>query len=131
MVTIIFDRRPMPAPRPRVSMFGTHNKKAYTNYKKALALVAATKIKKPLAGPVKMRLVFQFKKPKNWPKKKREAAFWHTQRPDADNLEKTVKDALNGIAYGDDSQVCVVDKIKIWGEEDMVLIELEEIENGG
>jgi len=29
----------------------------------------------------------------------------HFRRVDADNLEKTVKDALNGYAYADDSQV--------------------------
>lgn len=47
--------------------------------------------------------------PKSWPKKKTDLArtyrLPHTSRPDADNLGKTVLDALNGFAWEDDSQV--------------------------
>ena len=123
---IIFDAKPKPAPRPRVTKYGTYNDKAYTNYKKALRLVAQRQIKAPLEGAIKMSIVFQFKKPKSWSKKKREAAFWHTQKPDADNLAKAVKDALNGLAYRDDSQICDMDLVKIWGENDRITIELGE-----
>lgn len=125
MVVIIFDARPKPAPRPRVTKYGTYNDKSYTNYKKALRLVAQTKIKTPLEGAIKMNILFQFKKPKSWTKKKKEAAFWHTQKPDADNLAKAVKDALNGVAYRDDSQICDMKLAKIWGETDRITIELE------
>ena len=31
---------------------------------------------------------------------------WHIKKPDCDNLAKGVKDALEGIAYDNDSQVC-------------------------
>lgn len=36
---------------------------------------------------------------------KESAPVWHTKRPDGDNLLKLVKDALNTIAYVDDSQI--------------------------
>ena len=127
MITIIFDAKPKPAPRPRVTKFGTYNDPKYTAYKKALRLVASAQIKEPLEGAVKMSIVFQFKKPKSWSKKKKAAAFWHTQKPDADNLQKAVKDALNGLAYKDDSQVCDMDVVKIWGDSDRVMVELEKI----
>lgn len=38
-------------------------------------------------------------------------------RPDIDNLEKAVLDALNGVAYEDDSQVACVTKEKLYGTE--------------
>lgn len=31
---------------------------------------------------------------------------WHLQKPDDDNIGKLVRDALNGVAYHDDAQVC-------------------------
>lgn len=36
---------------------------------------------------------------------KESAPVWPTGKPDGDNLAKTVKDALNGLAWHDDSQV--------------------------
>lgn len=35
-----------------------------------------------------------------------------TTKPDLDNLEKNIKDALNGVAWHDDAQVCDVTKKK-------------------
>ncbi len=125
---IIFDAKPKPAPRPRVTRYGTYNDPKYTAYKKALSLTASSKIKTPFSGAISMKLIFQFAKPKSWSKKKRDKAFWHTQKPDSDNLAKAVKDALNGVAYADDSQVCEMQIIKIWGDTDKVVIELDEIE---
>ena len=29
-----------------------------------------------------------------------------TKKPDADNIAKVICDALNGVAYGDDAQIC-------------------------
>ena len=37
------------------------------------------------------------------------------QKPDADNVGKIVLDALNKIAYIDDSQVAQVEVSKVWG----------------
>ena len=36
--------------------------------------------------------------------------------PDTDNLEKLVCDALNGIAYSDDRQVCIIRGEKRWSD---------------
>lgn len=47
--------------------------------------------------------------PRSWTKAKQAAALDgqhpHTSRPDADNLAKTVLDALNRLAWEDDSQI--------------------------
>ncbi len=42
------------------------------------------------------------------------APLFHTSRPDADNLSKFVKDALNGRFWRDDSQVCKLFVTKIY-----------------
>ena len=75
-----------------------------------------------------MRIEFFFIVPKSWPKKRKDDAKWHTNKPDIDNLQKAVKDALNGIAYRDDSQVCQVCARKQYAQSDGMMIEIEEIE---
>jgi Holliday junction resolvase RusA-like endonuclease len=42
----------------------------------------------------------------------RSAPTWPTARPDIDNLTKTVLDALNGVAWADDSQIVMVNCMK-------------------
>ena len=69
---------PKPAPRPRVTKFGTFNPKDYTKYKRDIR--SQTKIDEPLEGAIKMAVMFQFKKPKSWSKKKRASTYWHTQK---------------------------------------------------
>jgi Holliday junction resolvase RusA-like endonuclease len=59
--------------------------------------------REPYTGPVQLQVTALRQKPKAAPKTKR---TWPTGRPDWDNLGKLVSDALNGIVYRDDSQVC-------------------------
>ncbi len=120
--------KPKAAPRPRVTTNGTYNPKEYTRYKRGVATVARAKCKRPFEGPVAMRIEFFFKVPKSWPKKRKAEAKWHTNKPDIDNLQKAIKDALNGIAYRDDSQVCQVMARKQYAQSDGMMIEIEEIE---
>lgn len=69
-----------------------------------------------LEGAVRVNISAWFAVPKSWSKAKRAAAaagnLYPTVKPDADNVAKVVCDALNGVAYHDDSQVveCVVRK---------------------
>lgn len=53
------------------------------------------------------------------------ALLRHTSKPDLDNLEKAIKDALKGIVWYDDSQVDIVQKAKRYGEEPKVFIIVE------
>lgn len=75
--------------------------------------------KPPLEGPVGLTLVIKMPIPQSWPAWKREMAIAQriapTTKPDADNVEKAVKDGLNGIAWRDDCQVVSVVKDKIYG----------------
>lgn len=39
--------------------------------------------------------------------------YWHTGVPDGDNILKAVQDALTGVAWRDDSQVCQATVCKV------------------
>jgi Holliday junction resolvase RusA-like endonuclease len=70
----------------------------------------------PMQGPLKVEVIAYFAPAQSWPEWKRQAALSaqiaHTSRPDADNIGKAAKDALNGVAWLDDCQVrqVIVDK---------------------
>lgn len=63
----------------------------------------------PLTGPLRLEVLCVYEPPRSWPQWKREAALagvmWKTSKPDHDNLEKQIGDALNGVAWVDDAQV--------------------------
>jgi Holliday junction resolvase RusA-like endonuclease len=79
---------------------------------------------KPLTQAVKMTVRMFFKLPKRTVKEKGD---WHTSRPDLDNIIKSIKDGLNGIAYLDDSQIVKIEATKQWASEDYVIVEIEEV----
>lgn len=62
-----------------------------------------------------------FEPPKNISKKKRaemlEGKIWPAKKPDSDNIAKVVLDALNGIAYHDDTQIIKLVVTKAYSEE--------------
>lgn len=117
---------PMPAPRPRVTRNGTYNDPKYTNYKKAIGMLSKSHFSVS-DHPIAMHIIFYFAIPKSWSKQKKDNAIWHTSRPDSDNLLKGVKDALNGIAYVDDAQVCYVSAKKQYSFRVGIDIEIIEI----
>lgn len=63
----------------------------------------------PFTGPVAFEVFAFCSIPPSWPKWKREAALAgkipHVSPPDSSNVRKAVEDALNKIAYKDDSQI--------------------------
>jgi Holliday junction resolvase RusA-like endonuclease len=86
----------------------------------------------PLAGPVRLEVYFEMPRPKKYLAKKwLGVLLWHVKRPDADNLIKAIKDALNGLAWHDDSQVCqlyVEKRYTAGGEEPKATITVVEVE---
>lgn len=72
------------------------------------------------AGPVNVQRVYVFQRPTRCPTDV-PAEVWATggrvlrpSTPDVDNLDKLVFDALNGIAYRDDAQVCCGEAVKAY-----------------
>lgn len=77
-------------------------------------------------GPVEISITVFLKVPKSYPKKTREAMLQGeilpTRTPDISNVLKSAEDALNKIAYHDDSQIAQVYAFRYYAEEPGLLI---------
>lgn len=93
----------MGAPRPRVTKWGTYMPKKYVEYKEALAECWKSQVGCYYEGAVCVEVRVYRHLPKSRPKKL--LMEQDTFKPDADNIAKGVLDALNGLAWKDDSQV--------------------------
>lgn len=84
--------------------------------------------------PLRMYIKAFYSIPKSTTKKNRqlmiEGKLLPTKKPDIDNLAKVVCDALNGIAYGDDTQIVKLSVEKVYAaEQPMVQVLIEEVKN--
>lgn len=78
-----------------------------------------------LDGPVRVDEFFVFRRPKSHYRTGRlsgvlrdDAPDWHEGKPDRDNLDKAVLDALKVLGFfADDARVCLGTLSKIYGEE--------------
>ena len=123
MYSIEINTRPVPKQRPRLSKFAVYTPKKTLDYEKLIAYEWKKKYKGLiLKGAVKLDLVFVFKKAKTCKK------TLHTQRPDIDNLQKSILDGLNKVAFVDDCQVIELNSKKVFASTDAVLISITEQE---
>lgn len=115
--------RPAPQQRPR---FHGHAYSIKSDFYDAV-VTAAHKIKpiRPITEAVKLTVRFCFLTPRC-----REGAVYNTARPDLDNLEKTVMDALTvAKIWQDDSVVVVKMSCKAFRQEEGAEITVETIKN--
>lgn len=74
----------------------------------------------PWLGPIGVELVFVFARPKSMTRK-HNYTEWKQTKPDVDNCEKCVLDALNKVAWKDDGQIAFLSTYKlIAGDQDDV-----------
>ena len=125
---------PKAQPRPRFSRNGhAYDPGSADEWKDAVAnaatralILAQPQIKEAIQTPVALRLEFYMPRPKSHFRKgeirviyQTEKGFSHVIKPDLDNLEKAVMDALTtaGI-WKDDSQVCSKKSAKFYANGD-------------
>ncbi len=123
---------PVPKGRPRMTSRGH----AYTPQRTREAEQAiADAFRKLNVTPfadvaVSIRIDCVFAPPQSWSKRKqaaaRQGAVKKTTKPDADNLAKTVCDALNGLAWDDDSQIVKLTVTKRYGVESYTSVKISE-----
>lgn len=121
---------PVGKARPRVTRTGhVYTPKRTTNFEAEIARAARPHFDAPLSAPVRVTIWATFKPAKSWSKAKTASAMHgpHTQKPDLDNVEKAVLDALNGIAFTDDSLVAEKSARKVWGPVARVVVTVEPI----
>ena len=120
--------------RPRVN---TYTCKAYTpectkDYEMLIKQYFKLKYPRyvPLENRVSVKIVAQFKIPKNATKKDKElikeGKLSPAKKPDIDNIIKIILDALNKMAFKDDNQITKIEVEKIYGEEEKIFVKIEE-----
>lgn len=136
--TLTIPGEPIAKGRPRVTGRGiTYTPAKTKNYETLVKELYWIKYQgqEQLKGSLKMTIDAYFKIPKNVSKKKKAAMLegreQPTKRPDLDNCIKSIADALNDIAYIDDSFIVEVTARKWWTEEPRVELKIEEIEREG
>lgn len=127
--------QPIAKQRPRVTRSGI----AYTpsktvNYEAVVRYTYQSEYPQQelILGRIEASIIAVFPIPKSYPKYKVAKLICgygnYDKKPDCDNLAKIILDALNGIAYKDDSQVTVLHVRKEYGTTPRVIVELKELE---
>jgi Holliday junction resolvase RusA-like endonuclease len=125
--------KPMGKQRPRVTRTGhTYTPDETTHYENLVKLAfqqAKPKGFVPTNKQLYMEVTCLMPIPISWSKKKHDQAKYGyirpTVKPDFDNVGKIVADALNGIAYRDDSQIVDAYVRKFYAEDPGVEVTLE------
>jgi Holliday junction resolvase RusA-like endonuclease len=125
--------KPLGKQRPRVLKNGITYTPAetvnYENFVKLLYIQQHKDIK--LEGPLRMIIRAFYKITKSTNKRDKELMLKNiirpTKKPDMDNIIKIIADALNGLAYRDDSQIVECKIEKYYSNEERVEIEIEEV----
>lgn len=81
-----------------------------------------------------LRIVARFLPPKSTSKKKQkqmlDGEILPLKKPDMDNIVKVVADALNGVAYNDDTQIVLVSAKKAYSAIEGLDVTVEEYSSG-
>lgn len=124
--------RPKSKARPRMSKSGhVYTPKDTVQYEKLIADEwTAQNPHPPFSNPVSVRMIFCFKRPKSHYNSKgvlkTDVPKFYTNTPDIDNIEKSILDGLNGVAYVDDKLIWQKTGYKMWGDNDGVHIYIRE-----
>ncbi len=78
----------------------------------------------PFEGPIRLNLRFSLPIPKSLPKRR---PSFMVKKPDLDKMVRSVKDALKGVLYRDDSQVVALVTEKVYDPHPGVRVVVEPI----
>lgn len=133
MITIIIPGEPTGKARHRTTKTGhTYTPRKTIDYEEMVRQCYLLEHKNEcIAGDVRAIIHAYFKIPKSATKGK-ELAMRHNivrpaKKPDLSNIIKIIEDALNLVAYKDDSQIVEIFASKHWSHEPRVEVMLEEI----
>ena len=117
--------------RPRVTSHGTYTPKKTKDYERKVCFEyqrqsSAWFGESALAVHIAAYLPIPQSKPKTIRAKMLSGEIRPTIKADADNLAKSVLDALNGVAYKDDSQVVSLFVEKWYNPEPAVIVKIQE-----
>ena len=133
MIKLTIPGEPVAKGRPRVTRYGTYTPEKTKNYETLVKeLYFMEHGQTLLEGELNIDIKAYFRIPKSAAKTKKlhmaSGKIRPTKRPDWDNVGKTVTDALNGVAYEDDSQIVSATVEKYYSEEPRTEIKIERID---
>lgn len=138
MIQFTVPGQPVAKGRPKFTNVGgfarAYTPKKTQEYENKVAAIARAAMRgiKPSSSPIEIMLELRMEIPASWTKAKRLAAALGTVRatkkPDADNVLKGIKDALNGVCWVDDSQVVVLTVRKLYAAEPCVVVAVRVVE---
>ena len=138
MISFVISGKPKALKRHRSTRTGRMYDPSAKDKKQIWLQIAQFKPKRPLAGSIMLKLIFTMPRPlshyrtgkfKHLLKDGYEDIITHTFTPDLDNLVKLICDTVQGkdIMIVDDSQICMLQAEKIYGEFPMTEVIIEEI----
>lgn len=122
--------------RPRFARMGNFVK-TYTDQKTQIAegdiklayLNTKDRPQEPISNQISLSVSFFMPIPASLSAKKQSAlnGSYHSKKPDIDNLLKAVLDALNGVAFRDDSLICSVVCFKVYNTVPKTVVTITEV----
>lgn len=118
--------------RPRFTKAGrTYTPKKTLNYEQAIKIAFRRKYSYQSQKSLRIKIIAYFEIAKSHTKKNKNRMISNelqcTKKPDIDNVVKIVLDALNKVAYQDDTQVVELVTIKRWSQCSKLAVYIEEI----
>ncbi len=121
--------------RPRFSRnggkFKTYTPTKTKDYEELIKLTYRTVSNYKSDKALRMKILVYHQPAKSTTKKLLKALFEKkylcTIKPDIDNIAKVVLDALNGVAYNDDIQICQLAVIKEFAQTEKIVVYIDEI----
>lgn len=132
MISFEIPGPPQGKARARVTRWGTYTPDKTLNYEALVKQIYTYEAKGPIhEGPLKIHIHAYYEIPKSTSNKKQEAMLrgeiLPTKKPDFDNIAKIICDALNKIAYHDDSQIVIASFQKKYSRVPRVEVILKEV----
>lgn len=132
----IFEINMPPKPQKQTEAFFSKGKLGFRDPSKMTKKMIQWQVsphapKQLLRGPVEMHLTFYMPIPKHTSATKRQAmlnnVIKHGIRPDLSNMQYLIENALSGVVYVDDSQICRCMHEKRYGEHPKTVIKVFEV----
>lgn len=133
MIKLIIPGEPVAKQRPKVYNGRGVTPEKTVNYETLVRQLYITQyFRQQLEGQLRLTVTAYLKIPKSASKKAKEDMISGktrpTKKPDWDNLGKIISDALNGLAYKDDSQIVSATVDKWYSIYPRVEVEIDELE---
>ena len=120
MTAVRFDIpiKPIPKGRPRLGMGKVYTPQRTKKFEDHVRFITRASFNakgiKPFQKEVFVYVWFCFKG--------KNVGYNYTSTSDIDNLQKSIFDGMNGVAYNDDKQIVFVYAEKVWAEQDNVRV---------